>query len=113
MDNKASQFLAEDFEVLLQRIAELELAVMQSGQAIGETTEQSSETWHDNAPYDIARQNFENLANELELLTIMRNQAVIIDQPTTTEEIQIGHTVIIEDTSGQKQKLKIAGKMVK
>ena len=108
------KFLPEDYNILLQKIAELEGKVSQAGQEMGAMTEQSSESYHDNAPYDIARQQFDNLAEELGQLIVVRNQAIVVDKPNSNKTVQIGHTVIIEDKkTGTKQKVLVAGEMVK
>lgn len=109
--SKTYKFLPEDFLVLLEKITELEKKLVQFGRELGESTEQSSETWHDNATYDVARFNFEMTAAELQKLIEIRNGAMILDpnqnQPNL---IAIGSTVkILNQNTGQTQLVKITG----
>ncbi len=113
MSNRVPKFLPEDFELLLQKIAELETRLIDCGQELGESTEQSSETWHDNATYDTARMQFDIIAEELQKLIETRNSAQIITPPFFNEEIGIGNVVLLKNTkTGEKHLLKITGNTV-
>ena len=115
MSKRAPKFLPEDFELLLKKIAELEAKIVECGQALGESTEQSSETWHDNATYDVARMNFELTARELQKLIEVRNSAIII-QPslTITEEVILGSIVtILNEKTGEMQRVRVTGDTIK
>ncbi|MCX6713520.1 MAG: hypothetical protein NTV48_00215 [Candidatus Vogelbacteria bacterium] len=111
MFKRAHKFLPEDFAVLLEKIAELEAKLIECGQALGESTEQSSETWHDNATYDVARMNFEITACELQKLMEVRNSAQIIEPaPDLTEAVILGSLVtVLNEKTGEKQRVKITG----
>ena len=111
MTTRVPKFLPEDFSVLLEKIAELEQTLFLNGQALGESTEQSSETWHDNATYDVARMNFEITAGELQKLIEIRNSAIIIrPTPDYTQEVILGSIVtILNEKTGEKQKVQITG----
>ena len=101
--------------VLLDKIAELEQKLLLFGREMGESTEQSSETWHDNATYDVARFNFEMTAAELQKLIEIRNSAVIIETETRLAEmVGIGSTVkILNQNTGQTQLVKITGDTIR
>lgn len=111
MTTRVSKFLPEDFELLLKKIATLEAKLIDCGQELGQSTEQSSETYHDNATYDVARMNFEILASELQRLIEARNSAIIINPaPDLTQQVIIGSVVtILNEKTGDKQKVKITG----
>lgn len=111
MSTRAPKFLPEDFELLLKKIAELEAKIIECGQALGEATDQSSETWHDNATYDVARMNFEITARELQKLMEVRNSAQIIQPaPDMTEQVILGSIVtILNEKTGETQRVKITG----
>ena len=111
MQTRVPKFLPEDFLLLLEKIAELEAKLISNGQALGDSTEQSSETWHDNATYDVARMNFEITARELQKLIEIRNSAQIIEPAKDyTEEVILGSIVtIINEETGEKQKVQITG----
>ncbi len=47
--------LEEDARLLKARILELERQLFELGEEFNEAVNQSSETWHDNAPFDVAR----------------------------------------------------------
>jgi len=114
MSKRVPEFLPEDFELLLQKIAELEAKLIDCGQALGESTEQSSETWHDNATYDVARMNFEITARELQKLIEVRNSAQIIQPPKSNKKIQIGHIVIIEEKeTGERHRIRLTGETIR
>ena len=111
---RQAKFLPEDYNFLIEKIAELEQKVIDYGQALGASTEQSSETWHDNATYDVARMNFEVAAGELQKLIETRNSAVIIEPaPDLTEQVILGSIVtILNEKTGEKQKIKLTGDIV-
>lgn len=48
--------LEEDRQFAMQRIAELEREILELGPEFYEAFNQSSETWHDNAPFDALRE---------------------------------------------------------
>ncbi|MFA5736792.1 MAG: hypothetical protein WCX70_01270 [Candidatus Paceibacterota bacterium] len=109
--SKTYKFLPEDFLVLLDKIIELEQKVIQFGYEMGESTRQSSETWHDNATYDVARFNFEMTTTELQKLVEIRNGAKIVktkNKPST--KVRMGSVVkILNQSTGQTQLVKITG----
>lgn len=115
LNMRQAKFLPEDYDSLLQKIAELEQQLTDYGQALGESTEQSSETYHDNATYDVARMNFEVTARELQRLIEIRNSAKIIHPPRDlAEEVIIGSIVtILNEKTGEKQRVQISGDTVK
>lgn len=114
MQTRVPKFLPEDFLLLQEKIAELEARLVSNGQALGDSTEQSSETWHDNATYDVARMNFEITANELQKLIEIRNSAVVLEPaPDLTQQVILGSIVtILNEKTGEKQKIKLTGDTV-
>jgi transcription elongation GreA/GreB family factor len=58
--------LDEDKDWALKRIIQLEQAIASLGPEFNEVLNQSSETWHDNAPFDALRDKQAALASELQ-----------------------------------------------
>ena len=113
--SKTYKFLPEDFLELRKKIIELEQEVIGFGREMGESTEQSSEIWHDNATYDVACFNFEMTATKLQELIEIRNKATLIEpKAQPPNKVVIGSTVkILNLDTGQIQLVKITGDTVK
>ncbi len=60
--------LDQDKQLARARIAELEREILQLGPAFHDALNQTSETWHDNAPFDALRERQAVLAAELQHL---------------------------------------------
>ena len=86
--------LEEDFDLLNERIKVLEKQMFDLGEDFNEAVSQSSETWHDNAPFDAVRDRQSILNFELVKLRTVRKEAVKIN-PKPTKQIQIGAKVVL------------------
>lgn len=85
--------LDEDKEYIRQRIAELQQQIQDLGPEFYEVFNQSSETWHDNAPFDALRDRQSVLDAELQTLRrALRNSAVSVPKPPKGKA-DIGSTV--------------------
>lgn len=60
--------LEEDKALARERIAEIEREILDLGPAFHDALNQTSETWHDNAPFDALREKQAVLAAELQTL---------------------------------------------
>lgn len=94
--------LEVDKEIARTRIAELEAEIMALGPEFYEAFNQTSETWHDNAPFEIVRDRQNLLATEMHnLKTILRNSLPSIPkQPKGV--VCIGSRVKILNTRTKK-----------
>ncbi len=101
--------LEEDKAWARQRIAWLEQAILDLGPEFHDVFNQSSETWHDNAPFDALRDRQSVLDAELQQLKriMRRSRPGVPPQPKTT--VDIGSVVELTSVSGETRHYKIAG----
>lgn len=89
--------LEEDKAYAKKRIAELQQHIQDLGPEFYEVFNQSSETWHDNAPFDALRDRQSLLDAELQQLrTILRNSALSVPKPRKGR-VGIGSTVTLSN----------------
>ena len=89
--------LEADKNYARKRIEELENAIQELGPEFYEVFNQSSETWHDNAPFDALRDRQSVLAAELQnLRTVLRSSAISVPQ-SKKNVIGIGSKVALEN----------------
>ena len=89
--------LDDDKTYARERVAELEKAIQDLGPEFYEVFNQSSETWHDNAPFDALRDRQSVLAAELQnLRTVLRNSAISVPKPKKNA-VGIGSAVTLEN----------------
>ena len=85
------------------RIAELEAEIQALGPEFYEVFNQSSETWHDNAPFDALRDRQSVMAAELDKLrTVLRSAAISLPKQKKGT-IGIGSTVTTTNLSTNRQ----------
>jgi len=100
------KILEEDYILLNERIKVLEKQMFDLGEDFNEAVNQSSETWHDNAPFDAVRDRQSLLQFELTKLRIIRKDAVRV-RKRSSNKVQIGSMV---ELSGIKDlKIMIGG----
>lgn len=88
--------LDDDRQYARWRVEELEKAIQDLGPEFYEVFNQSSETWHDNAPFDALRDRQSVLAAELQQLrTVLRSSAISVPKPKKNT-VGIGSTVTLE-----------------
>lgn len=101
--------LGEDKQWANNRIVELEQAILDLGPEFHDVFNQSSETWHDNAPFDALRDRQSVLAAELQQLKQVLRRSLPSIPPQKSGLVGIGSVVGIEDELGQVTRYKIAG----
>jgi transcription elongation GreA/GreB family factor len=80
-----------------RRVEELEKEIQNLGPEFYEVFNQSSETWHDNAPFDALRDRQSVLAAELQQLrVVLRSSAISVPRPKKNT-IGIGSTVTLDN----------------
>jgi len=89
--------LEEDKTLARQRIAELEREILEMGPAFHEALNQTSETWHDNAPFDALRERQAVLAAELQTLKETLSKSTPALPRLNKEKVSIGSYVKLEN----------------
>lgn len=101
---KVYYILNEDKQWLEQRIAQLEKEIQDLGPDFFDVFNQSSETWHDNAPFDALRDKQSVLfAEYTQLRTIRRSSALSLPKPKK-HTVNLGSVIQVKD-----RRYKIAG----
>lgn len=94
--------LDEDKSAALKRIVELEKAIQDLGPEFYDVFNQSSETWHDNAPFDALREKQSVMDSELQgLKSIIKDAATRLPKQNK-KIIGIGARVVVEDVDSNK-----------
>ncbi len=88
--------LDDDLRWLEARIKELEININDLGPDFYDALNQSSETWHDNAPFDALRDKQSVLFAELTQLRKLRLQRSLQKPSPTRDTANIGATVILD-----------------
>lgn len=87
--------LKEDKDWALERVQQLEQEIVALGPEFNEALNQSSETWHDNAPFDALRDRQAILASELQQIkNVLHNMAPSIPRQIKSK-IGIGARVVV------------------
>lgn len=103
--NEKLYFLNEDLEALDAKIGEMRSKLEETLKEGGESTRQSSETWHDNFPFEEAQRQFSLLAGQLQKLVDIRKKAKLIDASASSDKVKIGSVVTIRDESSDELKI--------
>lgn len=94
---KQEHFILDDDKVWLNaRIHELEQAIQDLGPDFYDVFNQSSETWHDNAPFDALRDRQSVMFAEYSKLKIIRSQTALTLPSMKKGVVNYGSTVIIK-----------------
>lgn len=101
--------LDEDKAWIRARIAELEREIQALGPEFYEVFNQSSETWHDNAPFDALRDRQSVLDAELQNLRGVLRSSLPSVPRQKKGVIGIGSIVALKDRKGREKSYKIAG----
>lgn len=89
--------LDDDKQFARRRVEELEKEIQGLGPEFYEVFNQSSETWHDNAPFDALRDRQSVLAAELQSLRTVLRQSTISVPRSKKNTVGIGSTVTLEN----------------
>lgn len=100
-------FLPEDLEALRKYIETIKEQIRAVNAGVGESTEEGSETWHDNIRHEELMRKFHLLQSNLDkFVDILRNAHPSV--PIKTDKIDIGSTVLVRDIStNEEQTLQI------
>lgn len=101
--------LHEDREAAVQRIAELEQEIQNLGPEFHIALNQSTETWHDNAPFDALRDTQALLVAEMQQLKSIIAKARISLPKRVKNKVSIGSRVELELENKKKAVYLIAG----
>lgn len=85
--------LEEDKTLAQERMAAIEREILELGPAFHEALNQTSETWHDNAPFDTLREKQAVLAAELQSLKKMLGKSSPVLPKSGNGQISIGSRV--------------------
>ena len=97
--------LPEDRIAAEARIVELEQLIQDLGEDFRDAFTQSSETWHDNSPFEAVRDKQSMYAAELDQLRILIRASTLVPPKRKRGTIGVGHTV----TLANGKQYKIAG----
>lgn len=101
--------LDEDKAWVRARVAELDRAIAELGPEFYDVFNQSSETWHDNAPFDALRDRQAVLdAERQKLRTVLRESLPSVPR-AIKGVVSVGSVVEVEDKKGVRRCYKIAG----
>ncbi len=100
-------FLKNDLEALDLQIADLKQQLKDAGQEMGASTQESSETWHDNFGHEDSTRRFGMISGRLNELQAIRNNAQLIEPPIRINTVGVGCRVVIEDEAGKKRSVRI------
>lgn len=101
--------LDEDKKWALARIAALDKEIQDLGPEFYDVFNQSSETWHDNAPFDALRDRQAVLDAERQELKRILRLALPAVPPQKPGRIGVGSTVRVVDQKGKSVRYFIAG----
>jgi transcription elongation GreA/GreB family factor len=95
--------LDEDKTLARQRIEQIEREILQMGPAFHEALNQTSETWHDNAPFDALREKQAVLAAEMQTLKEALGKSSPSLPSPQSSRVNIGSRVKLQRHSDQSQ----------
>jgi transcription elongation GreA/GreB family factor len=101
--------LEEDKTLARQRIADIEREILEMGPAFYEALNQTSETWHDNAPFDALREKQAVLAAELRTLKENLGKSAPTLPNPDTQKVSIDTKLKQEDKTKKPQHYLLAG----
>lgn len=100
--------LPEDRAWAERRVAELEIEIQAMGPDFYEAFEQSSETWHDNAPFEALREEQALLASELKKLREILRKASPGVPKAAKNTVTMGRSVVLT-SDDERRSYRIAG----
>lgn len=101
--------LDEDKAYARRRIAQLQKAIQDLGPEFHEVFSQSSETWHDNAPFDALRDRQALLDAELQQLRTLLRSSLLTVPKQKKGVVGIGSSVRLESERGDIRRYFVAG----
>lgn len=101
--------LEQDKEWARRRIAELDEEILALGPEFHEALNQSSETWHDNAPFDALRERQSVLDAERQQLRQVLRRSLPSVPKAKQGVVAIGRTVTLRNDKGKERNYLVAG----
>lgn len=106
-------FFIEDFNKLCIQIEEIIKKIKDFGKEIGQSCNESSETYHDNFAYENSERQMQLLSTRLREIIEIKNKAKIIKRGTNTGKVTLGRIVtFIDDDTEETKTLMIGSYMV-
>lgn len=103
MQSRTLYILPQDRQIAIDRIAELEREILDMGSEFHVALNQSSESWHDNAPFDALRERQSVLQAEIQnLKSVIYNAAPSLPK-VVKNRVGVGATVTAENTKLNKR----------
>ena len=96
-------FLEEDFKDLCLKIDELKKKLEEIGQEMGDSCRQSSETYHDNFPFEEGCRQQGMVSDRLTNLISIRNRVKIVVPDIMENSVSIGKIIVIKDMETNKE----------
>lgn len=109
MKDSAYYILDDDRERAKKRIAELERLIEELGPAFHAAFTQTSETWHDNAPFEAVRDHQAVLAAEMHGLKVVLRKASLGTPKVRKGSVTIGSRILLSDEAGTQRRFLMAG----
>jgi transcription elongation GreA/GreB family factor len=100
-------FLKDDLDALDKQIAELLTTIKETGQEMGASTQETSETWHDNFGFEDSSRRFAMLSERYRQLTQIRKAAVPVTEKPPGDKVAVGCRVYLEEEDGSLRTIKI------
>jgi transcription elongation GreA/GreB family factor len=97
-------FLREDYEKLLDSIAEAHRRVKHFGREMGLSCQEGAETFHDNFAYEDGERNLKMWSRQLKLLIDLRDQARVVAPEDRGDRVALGRSVTLLDLETRKQR---------
>lgn len=97
MMNSDVYLLPEDREYAEKRIVELEKEIQDLGADFNDAFNQSSETWHDNSPFEAVRDKQSMMAAELDKLRTLIRTASLVAPKKKRATVGIGSSVTLDN----------------
>ncbi|PID33476.1 hypothetical protein CR969_00540 [Candidatus Saccharibacteria bacterium] len=97
--NNKMFILSSDREYITERITEIEQQIDDLGPEFYEAFNQSSETWHDNAPFEAVRDKQSNLSAERQYLRQILHDSTSSRPRSTKDQVEAGKNVTVENLS--------------
>ena len=106
-------FLKQDFNDLCCKIDELRKKLAEISHEMGEACRQSSETYHDNFPFEEGRRQQDMVSGRLRELVYIKNRASIVEPNIFQNCVSIGKIIVIKDLgTNQEETYKIGSHMI-
>lgn len=93
-------FLQRDLDDLKDSIKDVEATIKEVESGVGASTSDSSETWHDNIMHEELMRKYKLWSHNRDVLRDLLMNAHLIDAPMSTDTVEIGSTVVVEEPEG-------------